>query len=512
MGLATLHYFPRICLDETLHSVLSRLHRLSGNRYARQTLDEVFGTHLIVATSFLPSHLGDLRMRLPEAAEGVLEHLIEEATLLPYFRPFLTPAQTHLCYEAMAGRSAGAVKVGIGAVASGVGGRNYFRFCEECRREDEAAVGCAYWHRSHCLPGVWICHLHHLPLYVLPATYVETRRHSFFLPDEMRIDQCCSQQVISNWEEHLLLAKSSHDLLLARLRPISRTTLQGLYRGRAQELQLADRHGRISVSAVLSAAARFRAAFLENDDLAFLACEEWPIRLLRKHRSSSHPVKHLGLMQMLNISIAELCIAAEAPQVPGSSSPKPFAGPLNESSQDNERRRERFLAAALTPASFRKAPDYIWLYRHDRQWLKEVLADHKSSIARNLTRIDWASRDALLAKQIRAIAQELVLANDSPRLSAAYLARQTGKSAAIEKFAKKLPLTRAALQESAESINAFRCRRLKRVVLHLHEAGVPLIRWQILKRVGLKEPLSVEVEEVLQMYVRQAQDGILACK
>jgi hypothetical protein len=503
MATSALHHFPAIGFDETFHSMVARWHRLSGNRFSRQTLDDVFGTHLVVATSFFPSHLGDLFKRLPHTTDYALERLIESTTLLPYFRPFLTSAQTRLCHEAMMGRSAGGAKVGIGTVASGVGGRNYFRFCEQCRREDEATVGCAYWHRSHCLPGVLICHRHHCVLFELPAVQVEAMRHSLFLPDEFDIDQCSSQQAISGWGEQLWLAQSSHSLLFAQLPPISRVSLQGLYRRRAQDWQLIDVHGRLNVSRILFSAGRLRAAFRGNDDMAFLRNENWPLRLLRKQRASAHPVKHLALMQLLDTTVDQLRDAspvgsAKAPLAKRSLE-TPVAPP-----QERGGRRERFLAAALVQNNLRKVPDYIWLYRHDRQWLNEVLAKHKSGIARSSERTDWTSRDALLAQQIIDITRKLREADDPHRLSAAHLAGQTGKRATIEKFPAKLPLTSAALQVCAESIDSYRCRRVRAVVLRMREAGIPLVRWRVLRQAGLREPLSKPVEEALQMYLGNA--------
>lgn len=52
-----LPFFPVLLPDESLHSLISRYHRLSGNPEERHTLHDAFGTHLLVATANLPSHL-----------------------------------------------------------------------------------------------------------------------------------------------------------------------------------------------------------------------------------------------------------------------------------------------------------------------------------------------------------------------------------------------------------------------------------------------------------------------
>ena len=102
------------------------------------------------------------------------------------------------------------------------------------------------------------------------------------------------------------------------------------------------------------------------------------------------------------------------------------------------------------------------------------------------------------------ITRELREADDPQRLSAAYLAGQTGKRATIEKFPAKLPQTSAALQVCAESIDSYRCRRVRAVVLRMREAGIPFVRWQVLKQAGLREPLSKPVEEAPQSYLGNA--------
>lgn len=138
-----LAFFPAALPDETLHSRISRYHRLSGNWQERQTLDEIFGTHLLVATANLPSHLNALLAALPEHAQLSMEQLANSATILPYFRPFLRLGQATQCLQAMASQNACGMKVRIGLVASRIGACNAFRYCRQCRAEDEELHGSA---------------------------------------------------------------------------------------------------------------------------------------------------------------------------------------------------------------------------------------------------------------------------------------------------------------------------------------------------------------------------------
>src|SRR3546814_4947319 len=88
-----LHFFPASLPDETLHSRVSRFHCMSGNLHDRYSLQDLFGSHTFAPTSNLPSHLLALCARLPEQMACSPDELLEEATLFPYFRPFLTAGQ-----------------------------------------------------------------------------------------------------------------------------------------------------------------------------------------------------------------------------------------------------------------------------------------------------------------------------------------------------------------------------------------------------------------------------------
>lgn len=497
--MGALHLFPSPLPDETLHSVLSRLHRLSGHRFARQTLSEVFGTHLVVATNNLPSHLTALASRLPGEPEGVLRRLIEQCTVLPYFRPFLSRHQLSLCESCMRGETACAAKIGIGAVASRIGARNEFRLCPSCIQEDEAMYGCAYWHRAHCLPGVRICFRHHTLLLSLPSAQIEALRHELFLPDAPFVMASASrrQTALASVAQHDQISLRSHALLAQGPPRIERPTLQACYRNRAREIDWIDGHGRLIVPPIRECAAQFAVAFQGDPDFQFMANDEWPLQLLRKHRKSMHPLKHLALTQLLGLHIEELSqaqnVAAKSNPHPSKSKPSSGPGFL----QDRDARRSRFLAAPAGP-SLRKSPDYMWLYRNDRQWQVEVLEGRRIPDRSRQGRIDWAQRDEVWADRIVQLANGLIAHQCPRRVTASYLAKQLGIDATIARFPHKYRLTCAALRANAETVEAYQCRRIHRVVKNMQGQGMALKRWKILRVAGLKGPLSTPIDTLLK--------------
>ncbi|MFC6523016.1 TnsD family Tn7-like transposition protein [Undibacterium arcticum] len=293
-----LHFFPSRLPDETLHSRVSRLHTLSGNLDDRHTLQDAFGSHTLVATSHLPSHLNALSSRLPDALCASAEDFLEQSTLFPYFRPFLQPAQVENCRAAMCSNNAGEVKVAIGLVASRIGGRNALRFYRQCCIEDALRYGVAYWHRTHQLPGAWLCVDHGEPLVEVHASWLRSHRHNLFLPMPEQFSGCSSEHSIRASHAACLskCAALSVELLGSNQTPLDPGVLRSFYRDCATQQGWIDAHGRICAAAVHRSAMEFCGQWPLDQDFRFIQDEHWIFKLLHKHRGSMHPLKHVAML------------------------------------------------------------------------------------------------------------------------------------------------------------------------------------------------------------------------
>jgi hypothetical protein len=499
--------------DESLHSWISRLHRLSGNPEERQTLHDIFGTHLLVATANLPSHLAALCSALPEHAQLSMEELIDRTTLLPYFVPFLSPEQTEHCRCAMAGHNAGDMKIGIGLVASRIGGRNAFRCCAQCCSEDEKSYGSAYWHRAHSLPGVLLCHRHGNVLAEIKSDRVQLRRHSLFLPTDSWVEESSAATLESAAppDDLLRLAVSSADLLAMPMPSLPTPLLRRFYREQAGRQGWINHHGRIQCAAVLHAAASCSLGSAVDSDLAFYRQPQWIFKLLYTHRAAMHPLKHLALMTLLGTSTQTLRAYCQC------TDPQPGYDPRARKiwKADNgldtaelDIRRQRFLSQ-LNDIPARSARDYMWLYRHDKDWLQQTIARDAKPRQTGQAKVEWNRRDQQFADQVRQHAAQLY--ESASRISAARLARATGRQALIEKFSGKLPLTIQAIQALAETVEDFQCRRLRRIVHESQAKGESPVHWRVLRTAGLTPPLTPRIElelaALLQCQVRHADAG-----
>lgn len=316
-------FFPTLLPDETLHSQLSRFHLLSGHNDVRTTLDLFYGSHTHLATSLLPSHLDELVSRIPGFLGITQSQLIECATLLPYYRPFISLAQLARYLQLSSGPQAGALKIGMGMAASRLGGANPFRLCTKCVAADVSEAGVAYWHRAHQLPGVYVCARHEQSLMQPDSFFRHRARLSLFLPALALASTACA--TVPAASSHLIaltrIANLSGDLLASGMRPVHPSQLQALYLNRAERLGWISKGLRLRVPTIVTAVERLAQTLPDDDDFAFMKtagsqCAQWALQLLRKHRVCIPPLRHLALFLLLEMDwrCLEDWIACPRPQ------------------------------------------------------------------------------------------------------------------------------------------------------------------------------------------------------
>jgi hypothetical protein len=303
-----LHFFPSLWPDETLYSRLARYHRLSGHVDDRTTLVELIGVHTHVITSHLPSSLKMLVARLPPGAKSSAEELIKSSTIFPYFQAFLPSQQSERAIETMSSSSTSGLKMMLGLVASRLGGHNVFRFCKTCALEDRDMFGQAYWHRTHQLPGAWVCPTHSEPLYELHGQVVQLKRHKLFLPDDAYVEPNARQLNLTSSETEAVLRVSllSKDALMGN-HVWNWLSLRDVHRKNAIRNQLIRANGRIRVSELAEAFERYSSNLPTYGEYGILRTNfmDWVLKLLRKPRGSVlHPMKHVLLMDCLRSSRA----------------------------------------------------------------------------------------------------------------------------------------------------------------------------------------------------------------
>lgn len=145
--------------------------RLRGRRAAEVDVEALLRAELIaVRAGPRPQENPEVMTELRKALLGMkllrftaltwqksVDELLRNHTLFPYFSFLMDMETIERAREAaiISGRS-GAMQI----FQRGAKGSKRLRICKECRKHEEARFGEAYWHRSHQLAGIVVCHIH----------------------------------------------------------------------------------------------------------------------------------------------------------------------------------------------------------------------------------------------------------------------------------------------------------------------------------------------------------------
>ena len=128
---------------------------------------------------------------------------------------------------------------------------------------------------------------------------------------------------------------------------------------------------------------------------------------------------------------------------------------------DNPTRNKKMLRV-LAPAL------YACLYRNDREWLLSWRTS-VSNIPISKRRVDWGSRDAVVAELIQKQVQVTLSRRPQRRASRHHVLGELGIRTLLEMREELLPRSTQALSELCESVEEFQVRRLARVMAENEE-------------------------------------------
>jgi len=315
-----LPFFPTPYHDELLYSVFARYHLRSANVSFRATLIDLFGSPNACAVVTLPVRLAALVERLPSRTALSIMQLILDHTGFPFYRPFLARKRAEKVVMQMSDPKLGSgVCNTIGQMASRVPEVSALRYCSKCIEEDEKRFGEPYWHRSHQVFGVRLCHRHGQWLI---ESSVKTgslgTKHAFVAlePNEPEVDLREADERIQGHDEwlaaevHWLLNKS-HDLPALELE-----SLRLRYRYYLSQMGLTSFHGNVVCRELMARFTEFYTEeFLEDLHCPLSACssDNWLLDLIRKPRGVSHPLHHLLLSRFLGLTVQKF-LSEEVPQ------------------------------------------------------------------------------------------------------------------------------------------------------------------------------------------------------
>jgi hypothetical protein len=136
---------------------------------------------------------------------------------------------------------------------------------------------------------------------------------------------------------------------------------------------------------------------------------------------------------------------------------------------------------------------YIWLYKHDREWLENIIPAKKK---RNKNVIDyseyWDDKDNETLVLVKDAYNSLINMVKPIRITKSLIGTRIHKHALITKQIDKIPKTKEFLKSACESIDEFRFRRLDKIYTYIYEEKVEIPEWKILKMASIKDKLILE--------------------
>jgi len=303
-------FFPTPYPDELLYSVCARYRKRTGDPSPKNLLQDLFGKNNVLASVDLPSHIGALVARLPVGSKITADRLVMEHTMYPFYSAFLPPQQAEAVFLAMVGGSGNSVYTRAGVMASSIRSATHFRYCPICFQEDLARHGELYWHRMHQIPGWDVCVKHGTWLNDSKVALRQTNKHVFAEPTE---ENCPLNQVAYITDSELLshyrsIGNGIEALLTQRFphRPLD-------WFQRHFEAKLRQKHyasfisGKVDQTRLRQDFVRYYGEeFLERLQSSLRGESNWLASMVRKHRRSFHPLRHLLLINFLGISLEEM--------------------------------------------------------------------------------------------------------------------------------------------------------------------------------------------------------------
>ncbi|WEG12606.1 TnsD family Tn7-like transposition protein [Pullulanibacillus sp. KACC 23026] len=147
---------------------------------------------------------------------------------------------------------------------------------------------------------------------------------------------------------------------------------------------------------------------------------------------------------------------------------------------------------------------YIFLYRHDKQWLMENLPNYKRK-HQPTKKVDWEKRDKDYVKCIKKLYKKLLKEENTVRITISVLGNRLGILANLEKHLEKLPNTKKLLEEITESVERYQIRRCCRVIDQMILENEQVHLWRIQLIAAVKSNHFHKIRPQLELYLQEKQ-------
>lgn len=242
---------PKLLPDETLYSLMARVHWLNDYKNARDCCARLLGDgdQLRVADSCFD------HIRFHSATRGFygdVTRLLTRTSLSGFFHRLGTHPGVEVPRR-LRPEDTDALTASGGLATLSNGRAHIWKWCPQCMQRDRDTYGVAYWHRRHQLPSVVICNEHQTPLLEATLLYRD-RQQEFILPEQLpgrtRVRLACHAGV--PLPAATSLGRLAEQILLDDAMDASPESVRGALVDGLAEAGLVSRMGRIGKKAFIA--------------------------------------------------------------------------------------------------------------------------------------------------------------------------------------------------------------------------------------------------------------------
>lgn len=302
--------------------------------------------------------------------------IIENNTLFKIFTAFLDNERKLIVYKGMINEEKFNAFQPLSLVGSKILMKDKLFYCEKCLTEDIFKYGESYWRVVHQVPGVYTCNKHEIVL-----------KESEVLSSNSRVEYSClnekvkGKEVVENFDFmniNLKYVKMVQDLYNLNLKSKYKEFFDALYIDKLREKGFTSKNGSLKLNEI-------ELAFLEFYTQEYLKLmqseikfgESWLRRFIRTSKKQKHILRHLLMIQFLDLTIEEVFNTEE---VKGKGEYIYIPNPR----LDRDVQRKRWLQVlkdnpGLNKNKYKEIGKglYSWLYNNDNEWFERVTPKSK---------------------------------------------------------------------------------------------------------------------------------------
>ncbi|WP_275426115.1 TnsD family Tn7-like transposition protein [Bacillus cytotoxicus] len=149
--------------------------------------------------------------------------------------------------------------------------------------------------------------------------------------------------------------------------------------------------------------------------------------------------------------------------------------------------------------------EYMYLYRHDKEWLFEQLPMIREKQS-NQTIVDWSVRDLEYCSKVKKLYNELIELDKPVRITISIIGKRLGILSNLEKHLDKLLRTKKLLSEITESTQQFQIRRCCKIIDLMLQGQESVVLWKVQRIGAVKSHHFHEIKPYLEEYLRTKQE------